>query len=152
MRDGGGGFARRCSPACGMQAVLRLGFGTGRTRVTRVSYLGTRRGVSAQRKGDAPQRGGSAALRRTLSHGTAGYSGLHAPKSSAQGRGKHDEAHQGLGVDGGEAQWRNSGGVGAARRSLCPEIPVQCRVGVGEEEVDGAPECKAKLWRRLVVA
>ena len=55
-------------------------------------------------------------------------------------------------MDGGEAQWQNSGGVGAARWSLCPEIPVQCRVGVGEEEVDGAPKSKAKLWRRLVVA
>ena len=54
-------------------------------------------------------------------------------------------------MDGGEAQWRNSGGVGAARRSLCPEIPVQCRVGVGEEEVDGAPDSKAKPRRRLAV-
>ena len=34
------------------------------------------------------------------------------------------------------------------------EIPVQCRVGVGvgEEGVDGAPDSKAKPWRRLAEA
>jgi len=33
-------------------------------------------------------------------------------------------------------------------------IPVQCGVGVGvgEEEVDGAPDSKAKPWRRLAEA
>ena len=45
-----------------------------------------------------------------------------------------------------------TGGGDAARRSVHTEIPVQCRVGVGEEEVDGAPDSKAKPWRRLVVA
>ena len=45
-----------------------------------------------------------------------------------------------------------TGGGDAARRSMHMEIPVQCRVGVGEEEVDGAPDSKAKPWRRLVVA
>jgi hypothetical protein len=55
-------------------------------------------------------------------------------------------------VDGGAAQRRNSGGAGAARRSVHTEIPVQCGIGVGEEEVDGAPDSKAKPWRRLAEA
>ena len=46
----------------------------------------------------------------------------------------------------------STGGGDAARRSVHMEIPVQCGVGVGEEEVDGAPDSKAKPWRRLAEA
>ena len=45
-----------------------------------------------------------------------------------------------------------TGGGDAARRSVHTEIPVQCGVVVGEEEVDGAPDSKAKPWRRLAEA
>ena len=44
-----------------------------------------------------------------------------------------------------------TGGGDAARRSMHMEIHMQCRVGVGEEEVDGAPDSKAKPRRRLAV-
>ena len=43
----------------------------------------------------------------------------------------------------------STGGGDAARRSVHTEIPVQCGVGVGEEEVDGALDSKAKPWRQL---